>query len=170
MSDSKFLGVIIDKKLSWSKHVHHVTSKLYKSLSVIKRVKLIFDKDILKTLYNTLFLPYFYLSYCCEVWGIASKCLIHKIVKIQKWALRVICNTKNRKHTTPLFYECKLLKFEYIVKLKVLVLMYNANNQELPCNIQQLISKDKKAQCKTRQMGNFNHKYARTELKEDVST
>ena len=57
------------------------------------------------------------------------------------------------------------LKFEDIVKLQVLVLMYNANNQELPCNIQQLFSKDKNAQCKTRQMDNFNHKYARTELK-----
>ena len=38
--------------------------------------------------------------------------------------------------------------------------------QELPCNIQQLFSKDKNAQCKPRQIGaNFNHKYARTELK-----
>ena len=80
-------------------------------------------------------------------------------------ALRVIRNTKYREHTTPLFYECKLLKFDDIVKLKILVLMYNANNQELPCNIQQLFSKDKNAQCKTRQLGNFNHKYARTEIK-----
>ena len=102
-------------------------------------MKPVFDRDILKTLYNTLFLPY--LSYCCKVWGTASKCLIHKIVKIQKWALRVICNTKYREHTTPLFYECKLLKFNDIVKLKVLVLMYNANNQELPCNIQTIILK-----------------------------
>ena len=108
-------------------------------MSIISRVKRIFNKDVLKTLYNTLFLPY--LNYCCEVWSRANKCLTKKITKIQKWALRVICNSKYREHTTPLFAECKLLKFEDIVELKVLILMYNANKQELPCNIQKTIYK-----------------------------
>ena len=160
---TKFLGVLIDNRLCWNKHVEHVTSKLYKSMSIISRVKRIFNKDVLKTLYNTLFLPY--LNYCCEVWGRANKCLTKKIAKIQKWALRVICNSKYREHTTPLFAECKLLKFEDIVELKVLILMYNANKQELPCNIQKLFTKDKSLHYRTRQLGKFNHKYARTELK-----
>ena len=43
--------------------------------------------------------------------------------------------------------------------------MYNANKQELPCNIQKLFTKDKSLHYRTRQLGKFNHKYARTELK-----
>ena len=52
---TKFLGVLIDNRLCWNKHVEHVTSKLYKSMSIISRVKRIFNKDVLKTLYNIIF-------------------------------------------------------------------------------------------------------------------
>ena len=50
VSHTKFLGVLIDKRLCWSKHVDYVTSKLYKSMSIISRVKGVFNKEVLKTL------------------------------------------------------------------------------------------------------------------------
>ena len=160
---TKFLGVLIDKRLCWNKHVDYVTSKLYKSISIISRLKRIFNKEVLKTLYNTLFLPY--LNFCCEVWSRANKCFTKKITNTQKWALRIICNSKHREHSTPLFAECKLLKFEDIVEFKVLILMCNANKQELPFNIQKLFTKDKSLHYRTRQLGKFNNKYVRTKLK-----
>ena len=48
----------------------HVCKKLSKSISIIKKVKNILTSDTLKTLYNSLILPY--INYCCQVWGNTS--------------------------------------------------------------------------------------------------
>ena len=56
---TKFLGVVIDDKLSWHHHTAHVCKKLNKSLSVIYKVKNILNVNSLKHLYNALVLPYY---------------------------------------------------------------------------------------------------------------
>ena len=71
----------MDDKLSWYHHVAHVCKKLNKSFSVIYKVKNILNVHSLKYLFNELILPY--LSYCCEVWGNASKYLIERMVALQ---------------------------------------------------------------------------------------
>ena len=81
VSTEKFLGVIV-KNFNRSFHVSHVCKKLSKSISIIKKVKNILTSDTIKTLYNSLILPY--INYCCQVWGNTSKYLIKKVVILQK--------------------------------------------------------------------------------------
>ena len=113
---TKFLGVVIDDKLSWHRHIAYVCKKLTKSLSVIYKVKNILNVDSLKYLYNSLILPY--LFYCCEVWGNGCSYLIERVVVVQKRATRVISKSEYRAHTLPLFSKYKLLKFSDIVQLR----------------------------------------------------
>ena len=82
---TKFLGVIIDDKLSWHHRIVYVCMKLNKSLSVIYKVKNILNVNSLKHLYNALILPY--LFYYCEVWGNASKYLIERVVALKNGLL-----------------------------------------------------------------------------------
>lgn len=65
VNETKFLGVIIDSKLSWKPHVRHIKTKISKSLSIINKAKLYLDRNALRTLYCTLVL--IYLTYCVEV-------------------------------------------------------------------------------------------------------
>merc|ERR1711895_406336 len=36
--ETRFLGVIIDDKLSWSKHIRHVSKKVSKGVGIIKKL------------------------------------------------------------------------------------------------------------------------------------
>ena len=67
MSETKFLGVIIDDKLSWKNHVSYLCKKLQKSMGILRKVKYLLKRLSLLTLYNSLVL--LYMMYCCEVWG-----------------------------------------------------------------------------------------------------
>ena len=69
-TDTKFLGVIIDDKLKWNKHMDLIALKLSKGLGIIGRAKNKLPESILKVLYYTLIYPY--LNYCCIIWGSAS--------------------------------------------------------------------------------------------------
>ena len=160
---TKFLGVIIDDKLSWHHHIAYVCKKLNKSLSVIYKVKDILNVNSLKHLYNALVLPY--LFYCCEVWGNASKYLIERVVSLQKRAIRVISKSEFRAHTLPLFSKYKLLKFRDIVRFKILLFMHKAKEGSLPNNIQLFFKLKQSTNVITRQEGKFYVVFARTKLK-----
>ena len=54
---NKFLGVLIDSKLSWSDHVSYIRPKMSKNLSVMHRVKWLLNKSALYMIYCTLVLP-----------------------------------------------------------------------------------------------------------------
>ena len=68
VSETKFLGVWIDEKLNWKKHVECVKRNLSRVVSIIYRAGHILGTENLLTLYYSLFLPI--LSYGCEIWGI----------------------------------------------------------------------------------------------------
>ena len=57
----KFLGIMIDDKLTWSKHIDYIHSKLSRSLYAINRSRYLVPPKYLKTLYDSLVHPY--LSY-----------------------------------------------------------------------------------------------------------
>ena len=50
---TKFLGVIIDNKLSWKDHVAHVASKVSRGLGMIIKARNYLNKKGLITLYYT---------------------------------------------------------------------------------------------------------------------
>ena len=59
---SKYLGLIVDDKLSWKDHIDLISSKLRRDIGVMKRVREYVHSEILILLYRTLVKPYF--RYC----------------------------------------------------------------------------------------------------------
>ena len=51
INKSKFLGVIIDDKLTWIHHIEHVSKKISKAIGVISKVKYFANEKILQSLY-----------------------------------------------------------------------------------------------------------------------
>ena len=66
VSQFNFLGVILALSLKWEKHVAHVSLKNSRVIGVLYRLKHVFPREVLLTLYNALILPH--LSYCILVW------------------------------------------------------------------------------------------------------
>ena len=73
------LGVLIDSKLSWANHLHHISVKAKQICGWILSVFCSRDKHIMLTLFNSLVRSK--LEYCCIVW---SPHLIKDIVKVEQ--------------------------------------------------------------------------------------
>ena len=51
VTETKFLGVIIDNKLCWKAHINYISKKISKSISLLKMLKYTFPSRILKSMY-----------------------------------------------------------------------------------------------------------------------
>ena len=115
----KFLGIMIDDKLTWSKHIDYIHSKLSRSLYAINRstCRYLVPPKYLKTLYDSLVHPY--LSYGLALWGGTCKFYLNKICISQKKALRHI-------------HRSKILKLGDLYELEVGKRMYDAIHNTVP--------------------------------------
>ena len=109
VNSTKFLVVIIYKKLTWQQHITNIASKISKAIGVIERVRYKLPRSSLLSLYYSPIYPH--LCYCNIVWGSISKSSINELITLQKRAIRIITNSNYICHTDPLFKTCKILKF-----------------------------------------------------------
>lgn len=130
VKSTKFLGVIVDEKLTWKAHIHHVTSKIAKSAGIIHKARQILHKDVLLTLYNTFILPY--LLYCGIIWGNAMKTTLWPIFRLQKRVVRFINNLGYRDSTEDSFKSLKIMKIYDVFEYLVSIFMYNYAKDMLP--------------------------------------
>ena len=93
VSHTKFLGVIIDEKLSWSEHLTDLKRRLYYALSTIKRIKSSIPDNLHPNLYHTLFESH--LGYCISSWGGIGLNKLDPIHKIQKKLMRILFGNSN---------------------------------------------------------------------------
>ena len=162
---TKFLGVLIDDKLTWNEHISLVKSKVSRSIFLLNRAKHVFNYRAMLTLYNSIVLPY--LSYCCELWGNTYKTRLTDLVVLQKRAVRIIHGAQYRAHTNILFCKSKTLKFFDLVKLNVAIIMYKAYHYMLPKKLQVLFSRNiyTDERVETRQKLTFKQPWSRTSQK-----
>ena len=74
----KYLGVLIDYKLSWKNHVDSIALKISKTIELmLSKLKYFVPHHTLVNIYNSLITPY--LRYGLTVWGQASKTHLNKL-------------------------------------------------------------------------------------------
>ena len=88
VSETKFLGVNIDDKLSWQSHVKYLNTKLKCEIGKLNGIRNLIPSELYKNLYHTLFESH--LSYGITAWGGISKSAIEPIFITQKKCIRVM--------------------------------------------------------------------------------
>lgn len=127
---SKFLGTIIDCKLSWNEHISSICSKISRINGVLNNLKQFLPQSTLLLLYNSLILPH--VNYNLLVLGNAKKDYLHSIYLLQKRTVRNICNVSFTHHTGPLFkFLCILSVFD-LYKYQPGVFMHKFIHNKLP--------------------------------------
>ena len=131
---TRFLGVIIDDKLTWNKHICNIKLNISKALYSMTRLRYKLNKNCLLTLYYSFI--YSQLNYCTLLWGNASKVLLNRLLLMQKRAVRIIDNCHHRSHTDPLFKNYNILKIHDLYVLSCCIFAYKYKNNLLPtaCN------------------------------------
>lgn len=86
----KYLGIVLDQKLLWSKHIQYVKNKCEKGINILKcttkkkwgadpRISLIFYRSYIRSI----------LDYGCILYGSASNCHLKKVDRIQYESLKI---------------------------------------------------------------------------------
>ena len=154
-SEVKFLGITLDKHLSFKSHLKNLTAKLSKALYAIKRAAKVLKMKDLVTLYNSLFLPH--LNYGLLAWGGSCKRstfyqildkgatpnsirTLHSIHILQKRALRIISNSNYRAHHIPICSRLQILDLPDLYSVKALSLFHDSLHGKTPPALSNLFS------------------------------
>ena len=106
ITDTNYLGLQIDSKLKWNKHIETVKNKANRSLRLIKYAKKYLPSDVLNEMYRGIVEPH--LSYCCSVWSCCRESKISALQKTQNIAARIVANSPYDVPAAPLFQNLHL--------------------------------------------------------------
>ena len=118
-----FLGVLLDKHLSWDAHTNALVGKLSRTTDILNKLKMFLPQYILNTIYTSLILCQ--LNYGILAWGHNN----NRVYKLQKRAVRIISCSKFNAHSEP---KLNLLKVEDILKRQQLKFYHKLINRQLP--------------------------------------
>ena len=127
---TKFLGIIIDDKLTWKDHITYVSKKISKGLGVIRKARKCLNSETLLSLYYSFVYPY--LTYCNQIWGNISSSALQNLTVLQKRAVRIISGVPPRTHTLPLFKKWNNLNLYNLNCFIVGQFMFKFYKEKLP--------------------------------------
>ena len=113
---ARFLGVIVDEKLSWRQHITMVKAKMSRYIGIMFKLKGILPFMARKNIFHSFVQSH--INYCALVWGMGPKGNIEPLFSEQKKAMRALMpgyreiyykDGKNPCHTKSAFTEYNIL-------------------------------------------------------------
>ena len=130
----KYLGIMMDRNLSWKPHVEYISKKISKACGSLANLRYCVKTDILREVYHSLI--HSYLRYGIVVWGNACdttlqplKCLINRAVRIMTFA------PFGRIDLDPIYNFLNILDLDKVKYFETSKLMYKLKNNLIPTPI-----------------------------------
>lgn len=121
-SDSALLlGVTIDGKLSWTKHIDNLCSRLSSLTFAFKVLMPVVNKETILQIYYAY--VYSRMKYAIGFWGSSNEML--RVFRLQKRIVRVMCKAGYRVHCKPFFQQLNLITLPGLYILEVLTFFKN---------------------------------------------
>ena len=130
VNKTKFLGVILDKNLTFKHHLSNLCLKLSRTIPLLLKLKHFAPSNILKCLYYAHIYPH--LTYCNPVWSQTYPCHMSQINVLHKKIIRIITNSDFNAHTQPLFKQLNILNLSDLSKLILTSLIYKRVHTDNP--------------------------------------
>ena len=112
----KYLGVILDNKLTWQPHIDNISKKLSKCCSMFFKLRYYVPLSTLKVLYYGMFNSV--LQYSLINWGRASLCHVQKIKILQNRFLRASLFQKRRCPPNVMYSKFGMLKVHDMLEME----------------------------------------------------
>lgn len=123
----KFLGVQINRQLTWSDHIESLLKKIRQELNDLKQMRKFLSEEAALKIYNTAIFPH--LEYCCTIWcSSIRKDLIKKLSNEQKRAVSIISNEKVTNISSTHFHDLNFMPVKNFLKFKKLMLLFKILN------------------------------------------
>ena len=134
-SEARFLGVIVDDKLSWATHIKAIRTKMSRFIGVMYKIKHKLPIKARLQIFQSLVQSH--LNFCSLIWGFAAKSHIDSLFTKQKQGMRAVMagyvnyrykDGKIPDHTKPAFKEHGVLTVQGVIVKNALILMHKINN------------------------------------------
>ena len=135
----KYLGIILDSRLTWKHHIAELCKKLSRAVGLLYKIKHFSTKSVLRSLYFSIF--HSHLSYGLPVWGNAAQYHINKIALLQKRVIRSINFADFVAPTEPLFKKSGILKISDQRHVLTCGLLWDLDKGELPPSLAEYFTK-----------------------------
>ena len=146
----------ITNTLQWSQHIKLISSKVNRTLDLIRRVcRDITDPDTKKVLYCSIVRPQ--LEYACELWSPYTSKDKLLLENVQRRATKFILNYPRDMSYRDRLVKLSLLPLEYRREMKNVVLIYNARAGHIDLGHQYFFCQNVVRQ-KTRNSSELNYK------------
>ena len=148
---TRFLGVLVDEKLSWSHHIAAVKSKMSRYIGIAYKLRHVIPLSARQKIFNSQVQSH--LNYCSLIWGSSCKSNIESIFITQKKALRSIMPGKVNyyykngdlpSHTKAAFADLRILTVHNVIVKNIIILLNKFQNfpSTLPLSVRNTISPD----------------------------
>ena len=146
----KYLGVMIDDKLSWKNHIELLEKKLSTACALICKLRYFVDQNCLMKYYYAH--VYSHLQYAVLAWGSSNKSTLNKLNVLHRRVVRLMTlhgplknffkyndeDTQGNIKSLELFKSCEILTLTDIYKLELGKFMHKASTNLLPSSLNDL--------------------------------
>ena len=133
----KYLGVIVDKYLSWDKQISALTKKVSRGLGMLRFSKKYLPIVTVQKMYRSLVEPYFRCS--CPVWGVAGVSAINKLQKLQNRAARIVTNSAYDASGLPIIRKLGWPTINELIEPETLKMVYKSVNDLAPTYLAEML-------------------------------
>ena len=130
VSDSKYLGMILDDQISWKKHIEELNEKLTKTIQAFKIVTRYLNTSTKYMIYYAYF--YSRVHYGSELFTTSNKTCLNSVQVKQNRALKVLFHKDFYTPTLQLHKDLKVPLIRDIGKINSLKLVHKIQNKLAP--------------------------------------
>ena len=136
---TKFLGVLIDNKLTWKQHIAYVSGKIARGIGMIIKARQYLNKQGLISLYYSFIYPY--LTNCNHIWGSTYKTSLKRLITLQNKAVRIIAHARWRASCDPIYKHLNIMKSAHINTYLIGRFMFRISIGKVPESLTSLFKK-----------------------------
>ena len=133
----KVLGVVLDRRLSFHKHVSAVARSCDYDAQAIRHIRHLLTTELAQTLACSLILST--IDYCNAVLHGAPSYSIKKLQRVQNNAARIVLEVPRRSHASPLLKTLHWLFVQQRIDYKVALLTFKVGSTSTPSYLRRLI-------------------------------
>ena len=139
VEDCKYLGIFLDEKLTWKKHIEHIMKKLSKTIGVFYRIRRLLNKSSLVLILKSLFITH--LKYGILCYGRANKTNLKPLNILFNRALRCINFYKQKEiRVSQLYTDQQVLTLDNMFTLEIAKFSYKFKNNKLPSSFDHIFT------------------------------
>lgn len=124
VSSTKYLGIMVDERLSWHSHIDLIISRVRKFIWIYKSLRHVVTKELINKIYIAL--TQSILSYCIPVWGGSTKTKILELERAQRLLLKIMHFKPRRFSTEGLYRYAELLTVRKLYILNVVLKVHRS--------------------------------------------